>query len=147
MFAHMLLVEVSLQLFLLPIWPLESFLQCCQWQIYTMNKLKLFWINLSRWQHCMYEGTTRFGELLSKVVFSGNTGIDGKIAKSSKMILEIWLTLSLYVSTKWTTTSFFLLPYFEAKQTKACPLLATEKRAKTKTSARPGLPLSQIKTI
>ena len=31
-----------------------------------MNKLKIFWINLSRWQHCMYEGTTGFGELLTK---------------------------------------------------------------------------------
>ena len=101
MFAHILLV--SLQLFLLPIWPLVSFLQCCQWQIYTMNKLKLFWINLSRWQHCMYEGTTRFGNYLPKSFFSGNTGIDGKIAKSSKMISEIWQTLLLYVSTKWTT--------------------------------------------
>ena len=91
MFPHILLVvEVSLQHFLLPIWPLVSFLQCCQWQIYTMNKLKIFWINLSHWHHCMYEGTTRFGELRTIVgFFSGNTGIDGKIAKSSKMISEI----------------------------------------------------------
>ena len=56
-----------------------------------MNKLKIFWINLSRWQHRMHEGTSTFGELLSKVVFfSRNTGIDGKMAKSSKMVSEIW---------------------------------------------------------
>ena len=49
---------------------------------------------------------------------------------------------------KWfRKASFCLLPCFEAKQSKVCPLLATEKRAKTKTSARPGLPLSQIKTL
>ena len=88
-----------------------------------------------------------FVNYLPKSFFSGNTGIDGKVAKSSKTIFEIWQTLSLYVSTKWTTASFCLLPYFEAKQSKMCPLLAIEKRAKTKTSARPGLPLSQIKTL
>ena len=33
-----------------------------------MNKLKISWINCSRWQHRMYEGTTRFDSLLFQVV-------------------------------------------------------------------------------
>ena len=37
--------------------------------IHTMNKFKIYRINLGRWQHCMDEGPTRFGELLSKFVF------------------------------------------------------------------------------
>ena len=148
MFAHILFVEVTFQLFLLPIWPLVSFLKYYQWQIYTVNKPKIFWIILSRWEHCMYEGTTRFGELLTKVFFfQGTQKLMAKLPKVQKMISEIWQTLSLCVSTEWTTASFCLLPYFEAKWSRVCPHHALEKRAKTKTSARPGLPLSQIKTL
>ena len=68
-----------------------------------------------------------FVNYLPKSFFSGNTGIDGKVAKSSRIISEIWQTFSLYISPKWTTASFCLLPYFEAKQSKVGPLLAREK--------------------
>ena len=37
--------------------------------------------------------------------------------------------------------------YFEAKQSKVRSHQAPERGAKTKTSARPGLPLSQSKTL
>ena len=88
MFAHIPVVEVSLQLFLLPIWPSASFVQCCQWQIYTINKSKIFWIDLCHWQrHCMYEGLSRFGELLTKVVFFflGTQELMAKLPKVQKL--------------------------------------------------------------
>ena len=47
----------------------------------------------------------------------------------------------------WQLRSFCLLPYFEAKQSRVRPRNAPEKRAKTKTSDWPGLPLSQIETL
>ena len=84
------------------------------------EQVKIFRINFGHWQHCMYEGPSWFGELLTKVVFSGKTGIDGKIAKSSKWFRKFGkLCPFRYVSTKWTTVSFGLLPYFEAKLNKA----------------------------
>ena len=62
-----------------------TFLQCCQWQIFTMNKLKIFWINLRRWQNCMHEGTTRFGEILTKVFFvQGTQELMAKLPKLQK---------------------------------------------------------------
>ena len=144
MFTHIFLVEVSLQLVLLPIWLLASFVQCCQQQSYTMNKLKIFHINHNP---AYMKEQPDLENHLPKSLFSGSTGFYGIIVRSSKMISEIWPTLSLNVNSNRTKGSFCLLPYFEAKQSRVCSHFATEKRAKTKTSARPGLPLSQIKSL